>query len=168
MLPGKKYHSTQYSTQLATAANLYSRLWLSRKDSRDNVLGFDIAVTKYSDQWKKLSIVIYQPKLVNVLLDRLTKMPSPKVRPSAPARTETCKIQVKTQVLFFHTFFIVEMHVFLLMTLPTWHIQYASEFLHQWHLSENKCYNPDLVNTTYLSTTELNRTKKFTLNTVHL
>ena len=48
-IPGAMYHSTKNSSQLASAASLYSLLWSSRKESRVREEGFVAAVVKYSE-----------------------------------------------------------------------------------------------------------------------
>jgi hypothetical protein len=48
-IPGKRYDSRPYSTQLAKAATPYSLLWFRRKESSDSVEGLITEVTKYSE-----------------------------------------------------------------------------------------------------------------------
>jgi len=59
--PGKKYHSTVYSTKLPKAAMWYSVLWSKRYELRVKFLGFVAAVAKYSDQWKNDRTARYHP-----------------------------------------------------------------------------------------------------------
>lgn len=47
--PGKKSFSSVNSTQEDRAARLYSKLWLSRKESSERLRGLLMAVTRYSE-----------------------------------------------------------------------------------------------------------------------
>lgn len=47
--PGKRSFSSVNSTQEESAARLYSKLWLSKKESSERLRGLLMAVTRYSE-----------------------------------------------------------------------------------------------------------------------